>query len=54
MTRNLGNFERLGPTTNRLQPGFLAILESETRPTIPLPKWEQNIYVMIEFISSVE
>jgi len=39
---------------DRIQPCFLPTPEPGTRSTIPLPKWEQQIGVAIEFISSVE
>ena len=54
MARKLVNFVRSELNMGQIQLGFSPILEPGTRSAIPLPKWEQQICVMIEFIISVE
>jgi len=53
MARKLVDFARSDLNIGRIQRCFSPILEPGTRSTKPLPKWEQQVCVMVAFISSV-
>ncbi len=46
--RRLANFARSDLNIGRIQLDFLPILEPGTRSAIPLPKWEQQVSVVVD------
>src|SRR5210317_1117177 len=54
MARKLVNFARSELSSDPIPRCFSPIPEPGTISAIPLPKWEQQICAMIEFVSSVE
>jgi hypothetical protein len=54
MQSKLVKFSPSDPNIGQTQPGFSPTLKTGTRSATPLPKREQQICAMVEFISSVK